>query len=151
MSERATPSREDRVRDFLLALRLLGPCTFNGRTINASDLELVLSDRSDGKPGRTVAKDVLERVKGRAESLERIGATQDASDLRAILSALEDAPADAEPPERHMIVMTDAMFASAKRMREMLDGLGVLNTRYLSDGQLAIAFDRLCAASEARP
>ena len=142
---------EDRVRDFLLALRLFGPCTFNGRTINASDLESVLGGRSGGKSDRTVAKDVLERVKGRAESLERIGATQDARDLRAILCVIEDAPADAEESERRMIVMTDAMFASAKRMREMLDGLGVLNTRYLSDGQLAIAFDRLCAASEARP
>jgi len=151
VSGRVAPCAEERVRDFLLALRLLGPCTFNGRIINASDLESVLGDRSDGKPGRTVAEDVLERVKGRAESLERIGATQDASDLRAILSALEDDPADAEASERHMIVMTDAMFASAKRMREMLDDLGVLNTRYLSDGQLAIAFDRLCAAGEARP
>lgn len=32
--------------------------------------------------------DVLVRIKGRAESLERIGATQDASDLRAVLKAL---------------------------------------------------------------
>lgn len=42
--------------------------------------------------------DVLVRIKGRAESLERIGATQDASDLRAVLKALasrEEAPAEA--------------------------------------------------------
>lgn len=36
--------------------------------------------------------DVLTRIKGRAESLERIGATQDASDLRAILKALAMKP-----------------------------------------------------------
>jgi len=41
-----------------------------------------------------VTADVLARIKGRAESLERIGATQDASDLRAVLKALA-APAEA--------------------------------------------------------
>lgn len=42
----------------------------------------------DGRRG--VSGGVIERVAARAQSLERIGADQDASDLRAVLSALDD-------------------------------------------------------------